>query len=604
MGEGPRWTAPISSLAPGKAQELPVPAKGQPQPRRSPAEEGRAAPRLEGASATAPTPGPAPPAGTAAPLLDGRPRSALELLRAAAPGRAGGREEPAPLGPPCDPLTDRLPRVASALGARLPGPPPQAVLPGGTPSDSIAGRSFLLHEARQASSKRQAVVPSSGESAWRQESGSGVMAHSGFGSCSVQRCGALTVTFANDLAPRGKRPLQDFPGGDQPLQLDAKRPCWERLHSSPPHSQKMPQSSRAAAPASSPSWDDGNLDASLLEPSDGEEPDSPWGLSPEAEAKLLEDDPGEEEDVDPFPPFEVFGVDAETVESSCAPASPEAAQPSSVSWVLEKTTCAKPLPLPSPSDLCSGGLACRSGSVAPEHESYIHRDTWNRAGLGPCSSTPAFAETGPFEAPSVRPEGEGSALTEEDAAQAGRDNPAAGQLTAGVSDMAEGPINRQASISQEQGRGERAGHPPPEELEAPPVDSAGNQSAALVEKPSTRRPNSPPRPRQRIHIQQADLERSMQNYLNTVLAHVHCHSPGMGPVNELHALMQRVSAEDHSQGRAFRHPADLTMRNYAERANRPARKCTLGQWVVRNQRSRPLFADVPDRFKRSPIPSL
>lgn len=39
---------------------------------------------------------------------------------------------------------------------------------------------------------------------------------------------------------------------------------------------------------------------------------------------------------------------------------------------------------------------------------------------------------------------------------------------------------------------------------------------------------SPMRPRQQIRIRQADLEGSMHSYLNAVLAHVHCHSPGMG----------------------------------------------------------------------------
>lgn len=335
--------------------------------------------------------------------------------------------------------------------------------------------------------------------AWHQESSSGIMAHNGFCACNVQRCGALTVTFSNDSVPRGKRPLQDFPDGEQPLQLDAKRPCWERLHGSPPHSQKTPQpslhsspSSRAASQAyaltSNRYWDDSDLDASLLEPSDGEEPDSPWGLSPEAEAKLLEDDPGED-DADPFPPFGVFGMDAKTVENSCAATAPEVAQPSSISSsvsnLLEKTVCGKPLPLPNPSDLCTGGLACRNGSAASEHGGYIHRDSWNRAGLGSCSSTPAFAETVPSEATSVSPEDEGSALTEEDAAQAGRDHLAAGQLTAADSDIAEGSINKQASINQELGQGGRTSYPPLEE--APHLDSAGIQSEAL--EPSTRWPN-------------------------------------------------------------------------------------------------------------------
>ncbi|XP_066494612.1 S100P-binding protein isoform X2 [Tiliqua scincoides] len=374
----------------------------------------------------------------------------------------------------------------------------------------------------------------------RQESGS-IMALNGFCSRNFHLRGSLKVTFSNDSVSRNKRPLQDFQDGDQALQLDAKRQCWEGLCGSPPPSQKaVPQpallssspSSRAASQAcaltASRFKDDSDLDATLLEPSDGEEPDSPLGLSPEAEAKLLEDDP--DDDVDPFPPFVIFGAKAKQLEISRLPMAPETAQRQSISGCLEKTIRAEPLLLAGPSDLCSDNPACRDSAVTPERGSHLHGGPQD-------SSSPAFPEAVPAEAASMSPEKEGksSVLVDEEATQAGKDVLAVGRLTAGESTSvtAKGSTKEQASIVQELG-GERVGHPPGEsEGELDPanllreaatlrLDSACCQSEDCVENPSTNRPKSPTRPKQQIRINQADLEGSMKSYINTVFAHIHC----------------------------------------------------------------------------------
>lgn len=440
------------------------------------------------------------------------------------------------------------------------------------------------------------------------------MACSGFRSRNFHLCGTLTVTIPNDSVSRSRKAPQDPPEGEQPLH---KRPHWEGFCGSPPPPKRAaPQpallssapGSRAAPPAyaltSGRCKDDSDLDASLLEPSDGEEPDSPWRLSMEEEAKLLEDDPGD--DVDPFPPFVLFGVKTKKQESSCFPA------PQSVPEALQATLRAESLPSTSPSELCSVGLPRKGTAMIPGHGRHLHRGPRN-------SSSPAFPEAVPVEAESVSPEKEGRSSTSggEGAACAGRDPSAVGRPTAGEAAhlMLKRSVRDQASVVQELG-GKRAGQPSQEnEGEPGPAslhgkaatshpDSASSRSEyCLKNSSSTKRPKSPTRPRQQIHIRQADLEGSLKSYINTVLAHVH-NNPVLGPVNELHALMQRVSSERHSQGHAFKHPADLTMRNYAERTNRPAQRYTLSQWVARNQHDRPPFADIPERFERSPVPSL
>ncbi|CAO2589143.1 S100P-binding protein [Lemmus lemmus] len=98
---------------------------------------------------------------------------------------------------------------------------------------------------------------------------------------------------------------------------------------------------------------------------------------------------------------------------------------------------------------------------------------------------------------------------------------------------------------------------------------------------------------------QSDLEKKKDIYLSKVFAHIE--DPGesnQGPLGELDTLMDQV----HMQNPDWQHPSDLTTRNYARFRQKPLQRYSLSQWVDRNKRSHHRFQRLPD-FSYSPYVS-
>nr|XP_048290281.1 S100P-binding protein isoform X5 [Myodes glareolus] len=98
---------------------------------------------------------------------------------------------------------------------------------------------------------------------------------------------------------------------------------------------------------------------------------------------------------------------------------------------------------------------------------------------------------------------------------------------------------------------------------------------------------------------QSDLEKKKDIYLSKVIAHIE--DPGesnQGPLGELDTLMDQV----HMQNPDWQHPSDLTTRNYARFRQKPLQRYSLSQWVDRNKRSHHRFQRLPD-FSYSPYVS-
>ncbi|XP_077006550.1 S100P-binding protein [Tamandua tetradactyla] len=99
---------------------------------------------------------------------------------------------------------------------------------------------------------------------------------------------------------------------------------------------------------------------------------------------------------------------------------------------------------------------------------------------------------------------------------------------------------------------------------------------------------------------QSDLEEQKQIYLRRVIAHIKDPvDSNQGPLGELCALMDQVH---HMQNQKWKHPSDLTMRNYARFRQKPLQRYSLTQWVDRNMRSHHRFQRLPD-FPYSPFVS-
>ncbi|XP_038191036.1 S100P-binding protein isoform X5 [Arvicola amphibius] len=100
-------------------------------------------------------------------------------------------------------------------------------------------------------------------------------------------------------------------------------------------------------------------------------------------------------------------------------------------------------------------------------------------------------------------------------------------------------------------------------------------------------------------VSQSDLEKKKDIYLSKVIAHIE--DPGeanQGPLGELDTLMDQV----HMQNPDWQHPSDLTTRNYARFRQKPLQRYSLSQWVDRNKRSHHRFQRLPD-FSYSPYVS-
>ncbi|XP_037683760.1 S100P-binding protein isoform X2 [Choloepus didactylus] len=91
---------------------------------------------------------------------------------------------------------------------------------------------------------------------------------------------------------------------------------------------------------------------------------------------------------------------------------------------------------------------------------------------------------------------------------------------------------------------------------------------------------------------QSDLEQQKQIYLRRVIAHIKDPvDSNQGPLEELDDLVNQVH---HMQNKKWKHPSDLTMRNYAQFRQKPLQRYSLTQWVDRNMRSHHRFQRLPD----------
>uniref|UniRef100_A0A2D4NGQ0 S100P-binding protein n=1 Tax=Micrurus spixii TaxID=129469 RepID=A0A2D4NGQ0_9SAUR len=100
----------------------------------------------------------------------------------------------------------------------------------------------------------------------------------------------------------------------------------------------------------------------------------------------------------------------------------------------------------------------------------------------------------------------------------------------------------------------------------------------------------------RILIEEADLESRKARYVNAVLNHASSVPSLIGPVHELHTLVDTVASES-----SYNHPTDLTVRNYTKRSHSKTQKFSLSQWVEHSRRNFGRFDGIPDHFERSPI---
>uniref|UniRef100_A0A2D4HWZ2 S100P-binding protein n=1 Tax=Micrurus lemniscatus lemniscatus TaxID=129467 RepID=A0A2D4HWZ2_MICLE len=100
----------------------------------------------------------------------------------------------------------------------------------------------------------------------------------------------------------------------------------------------------------------------------------------------------------------------------------------------------------------------------------------------------------------------------------------------------------------------------------------------------------------RILIEEADLESRKARYVNAVLNHASSVPSLIGPVHELHTLVDTVASES-----SYNHPTDLTVRNYSKRSQSKTQRFSLRQWVEHSRRNFGRFDGIPDHFERSPV---
>nr|XP_056702416.1 S100P-binding protein [Euleptes europaea] len=427
----------------------------------------------------------------------------------------------------------------------------------------------------------------------------------------------LKVTVLNDLVSRSKRPLEDFQEGERALQSDVKK----QRCGSPFPSQKT---SLASAVPSSPSngiagsqvysmvpdgeSDDSELDVTLLECSDGEFPDSPFSGTLEDEDRLLAEDP--ETDTSDVS----SGFSGKEVGGAFAAVSFVVTQLQSVSRAPGASL--EPLPPTGLSVHPSGVLANSSAPVNPERGINASVDSQNQMGLNLSPDRLGLQAAMSIEAGSfsIREGDSGSGVVDKGAAQTvGEEAPVVSPLMAKrefASVVTDRPSEGQAFVEQSEVGGESASNPPCEgasnsATEVPPEHFTTVQNEDHAEDPSPEEPEDPypdDSRRRRISIPEDRLQWSKEKYVADVVAHAH-HASIIGAVNELQELMREVASECLSRDCNYRHPTDLTVRNYAQRRNRKVKKCSLEKWRDRNQRHYRRFAGIPDKFERSPIPS-
>ncbi|XP_077193490.1 S100P-binding protein [Paroedura picta] len=425
------------------------------------------------------------------------------------------------------------------------------------------------------------------------------MASRYFRSCHSGLYHEVKVTILNDLVSRSKRPFDDFQEGEQVLQPEVKKQrCSSPFLSSP--------SDRIAG---SQVYDDSDLDATLLEYDDGESPDSPFWGTLEDEDRLLADDTSDG--------FSVEGVGSGFAEASLQITLHQNVPPA-------PRVSAEPLPPNGLSVPSSSDLPHSCAPANPGEGSHADVDSQSQTGLS--WSPGGLQDAGSIEAGffSLQKEVSGSGIADKEAARTvEEETPAVSQLMAeceSASVATDRPSEEQAFVQQCGVVGESTAGPPCETqgesysaaevatehpIAAPNKDHVEDPGTEEPENPSPKEPEdlSPDDSRRRlICISEEELWRSKKKYVEDVLAHAK-NSSIIGPVNELHELMNKVASEYHFPEPSYRHPTDLTVRNYAHRTNGEIKKCSLEKWVDRNLRHFPRFAGIPDKFERSPIPS-
>ncbi|XP_041827532.1 uncharacterized protein LOC121631004 [Melanotaenia boesemani] len=109
--------------------------------------------------------------------------------------------------------------------------------------------------------------------------------------------------------------------------------------------------------------------------------------------------------------------------------------------------------------------------------------------------------------------------------------------------------------------------------------------------------------RSNIWKNKTEWERQKRQYVASVTSHMtENQNTTQGFVSELQDLMTHVSEQRGSNGAHWRHPSDLTCRNYQKRFCNEIPSMTLGEWRAKNLISHKRFCNVPKIFERSPFP--
>ncbi|XP_013919819.1 PREDICTED: S100P-binding protein isoform X2 [Thamnophis sirtalis] len=352
---------------------------------------------------------------------------------------------------------------------------------------------------------------------------------------------------------------------------------------------------RAASPGSflsSSGYLDNDLDDAILARSDEEKPDSPTGLSREAEDELIA------EDRETSPCFVAIEVNrCEDVKSGSLLACPESAQPPRA---LDEVESTKPLP--------QTGSSASSSEVAlftNDLEKYLNKSSQNQAEFGAKYNGFRIPEVDSDVTASLNPErGLPGKIDNDTIKTVANDLPVGSQLVAEHESFGavveQSSLERQTSLSYKQLRGKNTSNPLPEKeldtIDLHAVSTRVNgQRKDCVEAPDVKKTNSPVKPK-RILIQEADLELRKARYVNAVLNHATSVPSLIDPVQELHTLVNTVASES-----SYNHPTDLTVRNYSKRSHSKTQRFSLNQWVEHSRSNFGRFDGIPDHFERSPI---
>ncbi|XP_063167801.1 S100P-binding protein [Candoia aspera] len=397
-----------------------------------------------------------------------------------------------------------------------------------------------------------------------------------------------------------KRHLEEFEDGGRP---DRKRQCCMECRCSPSQAHS-PSSGRAASPVSllnNGGCSEDDLDDTILDRSDEEKPDSPTGLSREAEDELLA------EDLEASPCSVAVEVNScADAKSDSVLASPESAQPLRALDEVERT---KPRSQAGSSASSSGGAVFRNYLENLNWGGFLNKSSQNRAEFGADCNGSRFPGAASDIAASLNLEKERELSGEIDNEvikvvtnylQIGSQLVAEHESFGAAGEQSS---ERQTSLNPKQLRGKNTSNLLPEKE----LDTAGlhgeaavsahvnGQREDCVEVPGVKKTNSPMKPG-RILIQEADLELMKERYVNAVLHHASSVPSLIDSVHEMFTLVDTVASKS-----VYGHPTDLTARNYAGRSQSTTQRFNLNQWVDHNMHNIGRFDGIPDHFERSPV---